>query len=50
MMSVFFIQELMNNEELVGRVSGALIKGDMYERVSAKLIPNNLLNIVKKHN
>ena len=30
----------MNNAELVGRVSSALIKGDMYERVSVKFISN----------
>ena len=28
------IQELMNNSELISRIATALIKGDMYERVS----------------
>lgn len=31
----------MNNDELVGRVSSALIKGDMYERVSSNIYSNN---------
>jgi len=28
------VQELMNNSELISRIATALIKGDMYERVS----------------
>jgi len=31
------VQELMNNTELVTRIATALIKGDMYERVSYHL-------------
>lgn len=29
-----YVQELMNNSELISRIATALIKGDMYERVS----------------
>jgi len=32
------VQELMNNAELVSRIATALIKGDMYERVSYRLL------------
>jgi len=28
------VQELMNNSELISRIATALIKGDMYDRVS----------------
>ena len=27
-------EDLMNNSELIGRIAGALIKGEFYERVS----------------